>query len=113
MDIKKIREDNFEAQGRHYTHEHYECGRYAVIKITSKEKEHGWVYTTFTVKTSDKDNLLPTIYYNDCIDDTSKPKFTIQTSAYGDLEPDGIKKIIAGYNEAIEAVEALTEKFIR
>ncbi len=115
MNIKKINEQNFEAEGRYYTHEHYECGRYNILKITSKEKEHGWVYKTFSVKVSDEDRLLPRIYYNDwsCIDEIAKPKFTIQTTSYGDLEPDEIKEMIAGYNEALEAVEALTKEFIK
>ena len=114
MNIKKINEQNFEAEGRYYTHEHYECGRYKILKITSKEKEHGWVYETFSVKVSDKDRLLPMIYYNDwsCIDETAKPKFTIQTTSYGDLDPKEIRKVIKGYEKAIEVVEALTKTFI-
>lgn len=39
--------------------------------------------------------------------------FEIQTTAYGSLNSDDIRKVIAGYNEALEVVEVLTKEFIK
>ena len=54
---------------------------------------------------------IPEIYYNDGIFSDEKPGFKIQTTAYGAKNIDEIKKIMAGYQEAIEAVEILTKNF--
>jgi len=56
-------------------------------------------------------DYIPDIYYNDGIFSDEKPGFKIQTTAYGDKNIDEIKKIMAGYQEAIEAVEILTKNF--
>lgn len=38
--------------------------------------------------------------------------FEIQTTAYGTLTAEEIKKVIAGYNEALEVVAILTAEFV-
>ena len=42
---------------------------------------------------------------------SSSPHFVISTTSYGALKPEEIKKVIAGYNYAMEAVEILNREF--
>lgn len=55
----------------------------------------------------DNENYMPKIYYNDDWFGEKKPHFTIQTTSYGDMKPEEIRKVIAGYQEAIEVVSIL------
>ena len=113
MKVVKTNERRATRQDGVLVREEFECGRYSIVKNTINYVDREDAYTSITVRNNSEDRYLPTVYYNDwsCFDEGSV-KFTIQTTSYGDLDPEEIVKVINGYNEAIEAVEALTEYFI-
>lgn len=60
----------------------------------------------------ERDWSLPTIYCQTNPDGDVLTGFNIQTASFGALSPDDIRKLIAGYNEALEVVAILTKEFI-
>lgn len=56
---------------------------------------------------------LPEIYFDDGFYGEDKKWFEIQTTSYGALTPDKIKEVVAGYEQALEAVAILTKEFIK
>ena len=102
VDGKKYERDEF-TLGTHYT----------VVRNITRFPD-GDVLRRIQVDLSYEDrhnNYFPEIYYEDDFFGEYKPEFKIQTTAYGAMNPDEIKKVIAGYQEAIEAVEILTKNF--
>lgn len=55
---------------------------------------------------------LPCIYCKDNFEGKVLG-FEIQTTSYGALNTDEIKKVIEGYNKALEVVEVLTKEFVK
>lgn len=103
--MKLTLERSKESEGRKY--EHYTIGRYEIDLTTYKS---GNRYINTRVDREDN-RYIPEIY---CIDnlDGKILRFEIQTTSYGALNADEIKKVIAGYNEALEVVEILTKEFV-
>lgn len=86
----------------------FELGKYEVKRLTVFQGAKV-VYKDFTISTEEE--YLPTIQYNDGFFSKDAPGFTIQTTAYGAKGVKEIEKIIAGYQEAVEAVKVLTINF--
>lgn len=102
VDGKKYERDEF-TLGNHYT----------VVRNITRYPD-GDVLRRIQVNLSYEDmhnNYFPEIYYEDDILADIKPEFKIQTRGYGAMNPDEIEKVIAGYKEAVEAVEILTKNF--
>lgn len=100
--------------GKHYESTLFTLGAHYTVERYITRYENGNVYKRFSVNVSYDDrneNYIPEIYYWDDIFGEEKPRFEIQTTSYGALSPEEIKKVIAGYNEAVEAVEILTKNF--
>ena len=100
--------------GKRYERTEFTLGEhYRVVKNVTIY-EDGEVYKRFSVNMSFEDrhnNYIPEIYYEDGIFGDEKPEFRIQTAGYGAMDAETIKKIIAGYQEALEAVEILNKNF--
>lgn len=58
------------------------------------------------------DDFLPSINFNRRRNGENVHEFTIDTVAYGSLTPDELKKVIDGYNHALEVVEVLNNEFL-
>ena len=85
----------------------YELGSYQVSVITYDDGWHNvWI------KTDNSNRYLPEIYPIDDMDGNVHG-FRIQTTSYGALQPDQIRKVIEGMEEAIKAVEILTKEFVK
>ena len=88
------------------TREHYEIGDYEVVVDTY---ESGYVNLCTKQKSDIK--YLPPIY--ELHDFGVLYGFEIQTTSYGKtMMVDDIREMIKAYEQAIEVVEILTEKFI-
>ncbi len=87
----------------------FEIGSYKVVRITHYDASQKPVYKSFSVISNDE--YAPEIYYNDGCWEKCKSTFEIQTAAYGAKSPDEIKKIIRGYEEAVEVAEILIMNF--
>lgn len=90
----------------------FEIGGYTVNKLTVMNNAEGKVeYTSISVCPDMEERYLPEIRYEDGFWTTEKPKFTIQTTAYGALDSAEIHKVVAGYQQALQVVEVLTKNF--
>lgn len=100
--------------GRKYERDEYTLGKHYTVVRSITRFEDGDIFKRIFVNISYEDrhdNYFPEIYYDDDILAEQKGEFKIQTTSYGSMSPDEIKKVIAGYQEAIEAVEILTQNF--
>ena len=100
--------------GKKYERDEYTLGKHYTVVRNITRFEDGDRLVRIHVNLSYEDrhmNYFPEIYYEDGIFGDEEPEFKIQTTSYGAMNPDEIKKIIAGYQEAIEAVEILTKNF--
>lgn len=84
---------------------------YEIARYTVKVVNHEWGYKSIAVKKGIGD-YLPDIYCRDDIEG-NVIAFEIQTTSYGSLETEEIKKMVAGLNEAVEVVEILTKEFVK
>lgn len=90
----------------------FEIGCYKVDRGYKRYHENGAEVTGYDIY-SDKE-YAPNIYYTESwTKDDLTPEFRIQTSSYGAMKPSEIQKIIAGYQEAVEVVEVLTNTFLK
>lgn len=55
---------------------------------------------------------LPNIIFNRRRNGQNVHEFKIETVTYGSLSPDELKKVIAGYEHALEVVEVLNNEFL-
>lgn len=102
--------------GKTYFADAWTLGNHYYVERFTTVYPDGSKWTRICVSTEYKDareNYIPDIYYQEDWYGEHDPKFEIQTSAYGSMNPEEIKKVIAGYQEAIEAVEILTKEFIK
>lgn len=88
----------------------YEIGRYQVEHYV-KTLESGKVFDRVNVCPDWTEEYLPEIEFDDEYEGHEWRRFYIQTASYGPLEPDDIREVVAGYQEALEVVEVLTEAF--
>lgn len=87
------------------TLELYEIGMYTVRVVTH---ENG--FKSITVGRISRDRYLPEIYCRDDID-CNILGFDVQTTSYGALSVDEIKKVVAGLEEAMQVAEILNAEF--
>lgn len=100
MNIKLIK--TIEAENKRT--DRYEIDDLYIVDATYYDNEFFHV----SIQRNPWHNFLPDIYYlNSYI--TKNPAFEIKTCAFGLLSPDNIRKVIKGYETAIEA-QALLEK---
>lgn len=95
----------------------FECGEYQIIHEVHSNPiwEHDIEFFNIFRKKMFSIEYLPEIYFYDLETMFSKdatPYFKIATTSYGSMTTDEVKKMIASYQEAVEVVEALTDKFI-
>lgn len=85
----------------------YEIARYTVRVCTY---ESG--YKSIDVR-EERADYLPTIYCITNDDNGDVLGFKIQTTSYGSLPVEEIRKVISGLEEAIQAAEILTAEFVK
>lgn len=68
-----------------------------------------YIYTTPNMNAND---FLPCIFADDENEDGIITDFRIETTSYGTLKVEDTKKFIEAYNEAVEVVEILKDKFV-
>lgn len=100
MELKLV--EAFEVDGRKV--DRYEIGNYKVKALT-----YSWGCRV-EVGSLSRERYLPDIYSR--TDDEGKIiRFEVQTTSYGALPVDEVKKVVDRLNEAIEVVEILTKAF--
>lgn len=100
--------------GKKYKRDKFTLGKHYTVVRNIIRYEDGYVLKRIRVELSYEDrhnNYFPEIYYEDGCFVEDKPEFKIQTTSYGAMNPEEIRKVIAGYQEAMEAVEILTKNF--
>lgn len=85
----------------------YELGSYEVSVITY---DSGW--QSISIRPDRQNRYLPEIYPRDDLEGHIFG-FDIQTTSYGALPADQIRKVIEGLEEAIKAAEILTKEFVK
>lgn len=96
-----------ERQGDGKTLKGYELGNYEVSVITY---DSGYQY--LTIRTDRRNRYQPEIYPRED-GEGNVIGFDIQTTSYGALQSDQIRKVIEAMEEAIKAVDVLTEAFVK
>lgn len=101
MELKLV--EAFEVDGRKV--DRYEIGNYKVKALT-----YSWGRRV-EVSVLNRERYLPDIYCR--TDDEGKiVGYEVQTTSYGALAAEEIKKVIAGLEEAVQVAEILTERFV-
>lgn len=101
MELKLV--EAFEIEDRKVAR--YEIGSYQVKALT-----YSWG-DRVEVRGTNKERYLPEIYCR-TDDEGEILGFEVQTTSYGALPVDEIKKVVDGLNEAIAVVEILTDRFV-
>lgn len=96
-----------ERKGEGKTMKAYELGSYSVSVVTYDE---GW--QSVCIKKNEDNRYQPSIFSR-TDDEWKLTGFDIMTTSYGALQPDQIRKVIDGMEEAIQAVEILTKEFVK
>lgn len=94
-------------RGNERTLKCYELGSYEVSVITY---DSGW--QTISITPDREKRYLPEIYARDDLDGNVLG-FHIQTTSYGAVKADQIRKVIEGLEEAVQAAEILTKEFVK
>lgn len=85
----------------------YEIGNYTIWEHRTK------YYTTISTRPNIESNdFLPDIYANMDDNEGVITDFIIQTTSYGALSIEDTKRFIEAYQEAVEVVKILTDKFV-
>lgn len=114
MTLTSINYKTKEENGERYELTEFTLGEHYTVKRYITRYEDGTVRKSYEVNTDwndSRENYIPKIYYSEDWFGKSMPRFEIQTNSYGALDAESIKKVIAGYQEALEAVEILTKNF--
>lgn len=85
----------------------YDLGSYEVSVLTH---DSGW--QSISIRTDRSNRYHPEIYPRDDMEG-NVIVFDIQTTSYGALPADQIRKVIEGLEEAIKAAEILTKEFVK
>lgn len=84
------------------------------VEVSEYVYKDGGDYKSISVrKANEGEDYLPRIYYDRDRFGEEGESFKIQTTSYGTLDPSEIKKVIQGYETAMEAVAVLTKAFIK
>lgn len=111
MELIKTNYKELDHDGIHYETTEYDLGGYEVEYYTATKGSDRRERIHVSVK--DRRSYLPEIYYEDDFYGKDKKWFDIQTTSYGAMTPDKIKEVVAGYEQALEAVAILTKEFIK
>ena len=112
MTLTKTDYRKLEKAGKIYIGEEYTLGTRYLVERYETTYTDGTKLDNIYVKAADPaDRYLPQIFYHDDFFGQKKPRFEIQTTAYGALAQEEIQKVIDGYHEALAAAEALTAAF--
>ena len=108
MELKLVETKSKEIDEKFYKYEMYRIGDYKV-----EVNYCNGVRNNIEVEEDCKNRFAPIIYFerNRWSEDKTE-KFKIQTAAYGALGVDEIQKVIDGFQQAMEIVAILTEKFL-
>lgn len=112
MELKFIGHNEACKDNVKYQRDSYTIGSYNVARDT-KTYENGITYEQFEIKANREKRFIPTIYFYQSIFDGEEKEFKIQTTSYGSLSPAEIQEVIDGYQEALEVVNSLTDKFMK
>lgn len=113
MELKFIEHKEAQDNNGRYERDIYVIGNYQVIRDLSIY-ESGKTHERFGINPNREMDYIPEIYFNYSIfGDDNEREFKIQTTSYGSLSAVDIQKVIDGYNEAVEVVNILTDKFLK
>ena len=91
----------------------YKIGAYEV-EVEEYEFSNGAGHNRqIRIRKDFREEYMPDIYHYWRTFGEEIEEFKIQTTSYGTLKPDEIKKVIAGYEEALAITEILTEAFCK
>lgn len=110
MKLVKLDERSEVVDGAKYTEIKYELGRYKFDYDVAEYKDRKVERFSFNGGIFDE-NYLPQIYFEERFG--CERFFSIMTTSYGSLKTEEIKKVIEGYQEAVEAVEILEKEFCK
>ncbi|NDO19458.1 hypothetical protein FMM68_07285 [Lachnospiraceae bacterium MD329] len=112
MELKLIEHNEACENNVKYQSDCYTIGNYKIIKDTTIY-ENGKTFEQFDINKNCEKRFIPTIcFYQNFVDGEEK-EFKIQTTSYGSLSPAEIQEVIDGYQETLEVVNILTDKFIK
>lgn len=112
MELKFIGHNEVFKSNVKYQRDSYTIGNYNVARDT-KTYEDGKTYEQFEISANCEKRFIPTIYFHQSFFDGEEKEFKIQTTSYGSLSPAEIQEVINGYQEALEVVNILTDKFLK
>lgn len=107
MELKMVERKMVEHKDGIDTATRFELGRYEVILDVTQWND-GKVTSDMEITSDWREKYLPTIYYEKKFTEP-KGHFEIQTTSYGSMVPEDIDKVIAGLQEAQEAVKVLNK----
>lgn len=113
MTLCSINFKTMDSEGKHFERTEFTLGEhYTVVRNITKYADGTVIkrYSVITPYEYRRSHYIPEIEYHDGFFD-GEEEFTIQTTAYGSMNAQEIKKVIAGYQEAVEAVEILNKNF--
>ena len=88
----------------------YDIGNgYTISKETAKWMPFGILIIFYPCR----NGYLPSISQGRSVDGGSGVDFSIQTTSYGSLPPSEIKKVIVGYETAIQTIDAVIDEFFK
>ena len=114
MELRQVDYKSKVEDGKLYSSTCFGVSEHYTLEVYTIHRDGKEIYKRIGVEVSYEDrteNYIPEIYYQDDFYGKSKPRFEIQTTAYGTKSPEEIQKVIAGYQEAVEVVELLTKHF--
>lgn len=85
---------------------------YVIGNYIIREDIHKSFTCIYTRPDMEANDFLPYIFADDEKEDGIITDFKIQTTSYGTLKVEDAKKFIEAYNEAVEVVEILKDKFV-
>lgn len=113
MELKFIEHKEAQDERGNYERDEYRIGNYVVFRELSLYKT-GSTFERIQVIQNREVDYIPEIYFNyDIFGEKDAREFKIQTTSYGSLSSEEIQKVIAGYNEALEVANILTDKFLK
>lgn len=112
MELKLIEHNEACENNVKYQNDCYTIGNYKIIKEIAIY-ESGKTVEQFEIRKNREKDFLPDIYCNPRFSKGKIEGFKIQTTSYGSLSPAEIQEVIDGYQETLEVVNILTDKFIK
>ena len=112
-ELRLVKEKKMEAEEVKRTYRQYQIGAYEVDVVDYNFEDKANDYRSISVQKDFYADFLPEIFFYGIHFGEVKNEFKIQTTSYGAMDPEGIKKVIAGYEEAMQIVEVLTEAFCK